>query len=1112
MVDKIQIDLAVLKKFQPFEQLSDSELSKLQASIKKNALPPGKLLFKATENDQQAIFLLSGEVELLSGRSVVDVIKASTPEAKVPLANVQPRQYSARAKTSITLFWLEASMLRDISSGTKKVDYDVSELDTSESDDWMVSLLQRPIFQEIPADNIQKIMTRFEPIAVAKGDQIIQQGDEGDYYYFIQTGQCSVLRLDEKTNKKIKLAVLKDGDVFGEESLVSGSKRSTSVQMLTDGTLLRLSKADFVELITNPMLDLVAYPAAVALIEGGAHWLDIRAPEQHKKNGLPDSINIPHYILRHQITKLEESGHYVAYCDNGQQSASSAFLAQERGYVLSVLKGGLDGIKVDKGEKKQPKAEVIETKPATAVPIAHDEAATRALKTARAAAERAVRDKLSMQNALEALQAKQGDTEQEYLDKITGLEQEMVETRKDHEREFYTWQKERDLFKSQTDTVMANCDSAKNAEVLALKQVEQSQQALDALQQTSTEQMAVLNQTIADLETEMGLARDAVTLAGEDQTAHLLKQEIEALEARLAELGDIQTDEQLLATVKKLEASEKLSKQQQQQDAAALQSAREQMAEKAAAVDSELCDAAEAQQQLQAQVAAQKQAQDDAHALQVAVEARAQASDLENTQLKQQLSDQAVNLESLTAVEQAQVADIQVLTDAKIAVDEALAQSVADAEATQHEVAQLQTDQAALTEQLGTLAEAERALKIAEEAAHEAASHTRDLTEKVALLEQTGEASSAEIVKLQALTQVSEVEGKLSSAQSKLMRLAKEKQQLQATHDALDVRMQACEAETVQQRTEHEQLLRTLEQEKQALNAQLLAASRELEQAREQQASQPDSADMRTALADMMPDEMTALQKELDLVRAHSAEELKAIIAQRDQWEKKFIQEHQRAESYQEECQKVDHSKADVFEQNQQLDRSVYQIQDAYKKLKIVSEENDAELMLEREETGRLSQELSSAQATVRELTEAKTQVEATGFEHQHKMVELQKRLDAQPRGVSLPGLAEGRKKQNSKAFLFFVGIMVGFLFVVFVQFLTGEKTLFSRLSTTFSGIMGTSESQGKTPDETKAAPKALDEKASQTFFRPTLGRATQGLEVINFSSGKHRLDQHDGV
>ena len=93
---------------------------------------------------------------------------------------------------------------------------------------------------------------RLEEIDYRAGDLVIKQGDEGDFFYAITRGLCGVVR-DTPLNKEgIKLAELGVGDTFGEEALISESKRNATVTMMTDGSVMRLAKEDFNNLLNEP--------------------------------------------------------------------------------------------------------------------------------------------------------------------------------------------------------------------------------------------------------------------------------------------------------------------------------------------------------------------------------------------------------------------------------------------------------------------------------------------------------------------------------------------------------------------------------------------------------------------------------------------------------------------------------------------------------------------------------------------------------------------------------------------------------------------------------------------------------------------------------------------
>jgi len=73
--------------------------------------------------------------------------------------------------------------------------------------------------------------------------KIIEEGTEGDEMYVIVTGEVKVHSADAV------IATLKDGDHFGEMSLIDRSPRSASVTTTTPTVLLKLGRKDFFSLI-----------------------------------------------------------------------------------------------------------------------------------------------------------------------------------------------------------------------------------------------------------------------------------------------------------------------------------------------------------------------------------------------------------------------------------------------------------------------------------------------------------------------------------------------------------------------------------------------------------------------------------------------------------------------------------------------------------------------------------------------------------------------------------------------------------------------------------------------------------------------------------------------
>jgi CRP/FNR family cyclic AMP-dependent transcriptional regulator len=75
------------------------------------------------------------------------------------------------------------------------------------------------------------------------GDTIIRQGDAGSSMYVIQDGEVEVIR--SHNGNTVRLAVLRQGDIFGESSLFGNDKRSATVRALGDARVITVDKKIF---------------------------------------------------------------------------------------------------------------------------------------------------------------------------------------------------------------------------------------------------------------------------------------------------------------------------------------------------------------------------------------------------------------------------------------------------------------------------------------------------------------------------------------------------------------------------------------------------------------------------------------------------------------------------------------------------------------------------------------------------------------------------------------------------------------------------------------------------------------------------------------------------
>ncbi|HEB59463.1 MAG TPA: cyclic nucleotide-binding domain-containing protein [Gammaproteobacteria bacterium] len=200
--------------------------------------------------------------------------------------------------------------------------------------EWMRKMHHIMAFKNLPPANIKALLQRMERIQVNEGDVIVSQGSPGDYYYVLVDGAARVTRT-------IELATLRPGASFGEEALVTGTERNATVTMTRPGAVMRLAKADFDELLREPMVNRVSPDEARVQIEKGARWLDVRHAREFSHGHFQNALSIPLHELRVRMGELDKSIPYICCCRTGHRSSAAAFLLVQKGFNASVLTGGI---------------------------------------------------------------------------------------------------------------------------------------------------------------------------------------------------------------------------------------------------------------------------------------------------------------------------------------------------------------------------------------------------------------------------------------------------------------------------------------------------------------------------------------------------------------------------------------------------------------------------------------------------------------------------------------------------------------------------------------------------------------------------------------------------
>jgi CRP/FNR family cyclic AMP-dependent transcriptional regulator len=101
------------------------------------------------------------------------------------------------------------------------------------------------LFSQIPGEDLTQVAMVSVEESHEPGDEVFAEGEAGDALYLVLDGKVRVHRSDRV------LAELGERECFGEMALLDAAPRSASVTALSDTNVLKISREDFQEIMSE---------------------------------------------------------------------------------------------------------------------------------------------------------------------------------------------------------------------------------------------------------------------------------------------------------------------------------------------------------------------------------------------------------------------------------------------------------------------------------------------------------------------------------------------------------------------------------------------------------------------------------------------------------------------------------------------------------------------------------------------------------------------------------------------------------------------------------------------------------------------------------------------
>lgn len=200
----------------------------------------GQWVIQEGEPGDRLFVVAEGELQVSREGQSLGIVRPGVVMGELALLYNCTRTASVQAISDVLLFCLDRNVYQMITM----------RLGMERHQQLMNFLRKVSIFGNLPADRLSKMADVMDQDYYAAGHHIIREGEKGDTFFVINSGQVRVTQSIEGEQEPREVRILNQGDFFGEKALLGEEVRTANVIALAPGVeVLTLDRESFLKLI-----------------------------------------------------------------------------------------------------------------------------------------------------------------------------------------------------------------------------------------------------------------------------------------------------------------------------------------------------------------------------------------------------------------------------------------------------------------------------------------------------------------------------------------------------------------------------------------------------------------------------------------------------------------------------------------------------------------------------------------------------------------------------------------------------------------------------------------------------------------------------------------------